>query len=1154
MRSLFASGVRALVAAVVLVAMPHMAIAQSFQGTVRGTVSDAQGVIPGATVVLTNPASGATRQTVTNGTGEYSFPAVDPGTYTLHIEVPGYRTYDNKNVQVATQAQLDIPVKLEVGAIQENVTVTAAAPLIQTTTASQSATLSTTDFRELPSEGRSVFLMATLEPTVVASGNAHWNRMQDQTGNSALSMGGGAVRSNNFLIDGFPTTDLQNRSSINPTMEALQDSAVQIHTYDAEMGRTGGGVMNMTAKSGTNKFQFSGYTVFRPTALQNELLIPKLQNQVFRPEYWRNGGGGVGGPIVKNKTFFWFAGEKYQDNQPQANSYLVPTLAEISGDFSGLTNKSGAPVSIIDPLTGKAFPGNIIPASRINPVGAKILSYFPMAQTQVDNGTQNYTYTDVLPSHAYQWTLKMNQNVSNAISLSGFFLRQATGENSYNLNPQNKFAGTQYYLARSDDTLVLNGTWVMNSSTVLTLRGGYNSFPDDYQLPDPFDATTLWPNNPGFTSQFTDPNRFPSTSLTGYSGTGWTSRQDNTYYQKGVNGTISKLAGSHSFKGGADYRILGVRSSNFGASTGTYSFTGLFTGNAVADLLLGAPASGSIPISAAVDGYTHYTAAFVQDDWRVNNRWTLNYGLRIEHETNLQERNNRITTDFASTTVNPLNSEVNIVNPVTGAPVTLYGGLLYAGQNGAPTQQGGNAKVTYSPRVGTVFKIDDKTVVRGGWGVYIAPWNYSSAGTTSWAQYGYSATTQLQQSSSGAPITSLSDPFPGQLLQPSGSALGMLTNLGANTTVFLPTKGTPTVKQYSVDLQREFGHGIMLGVGYTGSTGSDLSYSTNIELNQIDPAYQTLVANTSANVANPFYGIADAGQFASRKTIQLGQLLRPYPEFGNLSWADATGAHSQYNAFVFEGRKRVDNVWGATFSYTYSRLNDNQIGQSNYYSSAPGVQNSYELIPGSPYYNPDAEYGRSLLDSPHKVTIAPTLLLPFGQGKRWLSNSKWGDRILGGWSVTGVLQLQSGFPLGVSQNVNGTQFLFGGAIRPDLVAGQPLLTPGNITTRIKADTTDNEYFNTAAFQAVALNTFGNAPRTLPGVLSPGRPNFSMSLGKQVATGGGTNVDLRVELLNPFNIVQWAAVASNALGNSSFGQVRSQANNMRSIQFTVRVSY
>ncbi len=346
----------------------------------------------------------------------------------------------------------------------------------------------------------------------------------------------------------------------------------------------------------------------------------------------------------------------------------------------------------------------------------------------------------------------------------------------------------------------------------------------------------------------------------------------------------------------------------------------------------------------------------------------------------------------------------------------------------------------------------------------------------------------------------------------------------------------------------------MLGVGYTGLTGKDLDWQTGIDLNALDPIYQTAGVNTLSSVANPFYGIAEAGQFAGRKTIQLGQLLRPFPEFGNITWNDGTGAHSQYNAFIVQGRKRVEGLWGVNFSYTYSRLNDNQVGQGNYYSRAGSVQNEYILVPWSPYYDPDSEYGQSLLDSPHKFTVAPTLLLPFGEGKRFLSDSVWGDRILGGWSLTAVLQLQSGFPLGVTQNITGGQFLFGGAIRPNIVPGEDFLNPGDVTSRIRQDTKDNQYFNLAAFQAVPKNQFGNAPRVLPGVLSPRRTNFSFSARKAVEIPGSITVDLRLELLNPFNIVQWASPASSNFGNSSFGQIRNQANNMRSVQFTLRVSY
>ncbi len=232
--------------------------AQSSTGGMRGTVKDAQGVIPGATVTLVNDANGTSRETVTNESGEYSFPALDPGTYSTRVAVPGFRTFERKGLRVNTQANLGLDITLEVGSLEETITVTADSPLIETTNASTGGVVDAKTLESIPTAGRSVFLMATLEPTVQSTENAHWNRMQDQQGNSGLSMGGGAVRSNNFLIEGFPVTDLRNRASTNPTMEAVGEMKVQVHTYDAEMGRTGGGVMNMTAKSGSNAWHGSG--------------------------------------------------------------------------------------------------------------------------------------------------------------------------------------------------------------------------------------------------------------------------------------------------------------------------------------------------------------------------------------------------------------------------------------------------------------------------------------------------------------------------------------------------------------------------------------------------------------------------------------------------------------------------------------------------------------------------------------------------------------------------------------------------------------------------------------------------------------------------------------------------------------------------------
>jgi hypothetical protein len=405
----------------------------------------------------------------------------------------------------------------------------------------------------------------------------------------------------------------------------------------------------------------------------------------------------------------------------------------------------------------------------------------------------------------------------------------------------------------------------------------------------------------------------------------------------------------------------------------------------------------------------------------------------------------------------------------------------------------------------------------------------------------------------------IDNPFPAGLVKPSGSSLGYLTGVGGSVQFVDPNKGAPRVQQWSADLQRELPMGMSLTLNYTGLKGSNLGWggtaNTLININQLDPKYQAYsVAYIQEQVDNPFFGVAGAGQFAAQRTVARGQLLRPFPEFTDIYMMQSTGAHSMYNAGIIQIRKRTTGLWGGNFSYTYSRLNDNQFGQGNYYSAAPLIQNNYEVIPGSAYYNPDLEYGRSLLDSPHKIVLAPTLLLPFGEGKRFLSDSRTGDLLLGGWSVTLAATLQSGFPLGVSQNVNTSNtFLFGGTPRPNLVPGQPILAPGNITDRITASPGDNQYYNLAAFQASPANQFGNAPRTL-GVYSPWRNNFDLSVAKQVHTTRGTAATVRLEVLNMFNIVQWAAPASSAFGNSAFGQINTQANNMRMVQFTLRFQF
>src|SRR5262245_3390187 len=291
--------------------------AQQFTGGVRGAVRDANGVIPGVTVTLTNEATNIARETVTNDVGQYNFPAVAPGTYTLSTKLTGYKTYESKGLTVATQQFLTLDVTLEVGALEENITVTGQTPLIDTASASTGGVLDRQALESLPAPGRNAFLIGVTVPTVMPSGDPQFNRQQDQTNASAVSIGGGGIRANNYIVDGVPITELRGRAVANPTIEALEDVKVQVHTYDAEMGRTGGGVFNVTARSGANAYHGSGFYQTRPVWGQSLNYFDSVGGKTkedtgLSDAYYRLYGGGVGGPVVKNRTFFWVATEGYR--------------------------------------------------------------------------------------------------------------------------------------------------------------------------------------------------------------------------------------------------------------------------------------------------------------------------------------------------------------------------------------------------------------------------------------------------------------------------------------------------------------------------------------------------------------------------------------------------------------------------------------------------------------------------------------------------------------------------------------------------------------------------------------------------------------------------------------------------------------------------
>ncbi len=1140
------------------------AAAQTFTGGLRGAVKDANGVIPGVTVQLINDATGASREAVSNESGEYSFGAVPPGTYSVKASLTGFKTYENKGIRIATQQFITLDVALEVGTLQETITVSGAAPLIDTSNASTGSVIDARQLETLPSGGRSAFLFAVTVPTVVASGDAQFNRQQDQTNASLLSMGGGTRRGNNYLLDGVPITDLRNRASANPSIEGLEGVAVQVHTYDAETGRTGGGIFNTSTKSGTNEWHASGFYQTRPRWGTTNNFFSERAGQPLPKTYFHLGGGGFGGPILKNRTFFWFAGEGYGSNTTRNVSARFPTARELAGDFSASTNSAGAVVPIFDPLTGDAsgngrtqFPGNIIPSNRINPVARAIASYFPTPDQNVSNTSNNFVRTSQLEDRAQMYSIKGDHRFNDTVSLSGFYLYNKTDEPCASFWGQNAFADTnEYLLARRVHMVAVNNTWLPSNNTVLTFRYGLTSFDDSDFLTEDFDPATLGFNNAFINS--IQKKKFPIGNIAEYgdggAAFGAIDATDRLWYSWSANATASKLLGRHTVKAGGDFRRIGTDTQSFSASSGVFNFDRLWTsgsptslvgGNAFGSFLLGLPSGdpgnlSRIGQSTPLNAYVNYFGGYLQDDFRVNAKLTLNAGVRVEHETGLREKENRFTVAF-DRTLNPGGALGNIV--VNGQPVR--GGLVYAGQNGAATEQGNAPTAKVSPRLGIVYSIDPKTVVRAGYGIYWAPWNYQGVGSQNYGQIGYSRDTFLSQGQF-QPTTSLTNPFPNGALQPIGNALGALTGVGSQIEFIDQDKAAPWVQQYSIDINRELPGNMAIGFEYAGATGRDLGLGGSndgiLNINQLDPRHLALGAALLEQVPNPFFGTG-TGFSPGSATVQRRQLLRPFPQFADILMRQNTSGKNQYHAGIVKFEKRVNNGWGGRVNYTYSRLKDNQFGESNFFSRNRGNINGGEA---QNIYDLDAEYAVGLLDVPHKLVLSPIVELPFGEGKRWATEGI-AAHILGNWTLSSIIAFESGFPIAPTANANTTN-LFNRVQWVNAGSGDPA-TSGDREDRLQP----GRWLDPAGYTLAPAYSFGTLGRTDTRTRTPHRNNWDFVAAKEIKFPGNVRGQIRAEVLNITNTVKVRG-PENRVGNGLFGNIGDQSGFMRLTQMMFRLSF
>lgn len=1130
-----------------------LTFAQTFQGSLRGRVVDATNTATsGAKIIIIDEATKVNRLTVSNEQGEYVFTSVTPATYTVVAEAAGFKTLERPRVIVSTQANITLDLQLEVGQVSEQITVTEETPPLQTADASTGQVIDSQKITDLPILGRNPFFTAKLAQSVVFVANPKFARMQDQNGNSQVSIAGGPLRTNNYLVDGISIADSTNRAVILPSPEAVQELKLQVSTFDAEVGRTGGGTFNTLLRSGTNEFHGSAVGHIRETDWLANNFFANRAGQKIADQPFRDWAASFGGPIRipklydgRNKTFFFISTEAYRQRDGSTTLLSVPTALERKGDFSQSFARNGSLQKIYDPLaplnpdgTRKPFDGNVIPTNQLSSVGLNLVSYYPLPNLPTAYfGAPNYIATGSYPNRGDQSTWKADHQFSSWLRLSGSYIHQKTFETSApNLFGNAGSSNQGYCCDRKVDATQANATVTPNPTTAIAIRWGFNRFyTKSTQASAGFDVGSLG-LPPSLVSVTPNP-AFPSITMGDVSSFGGGGTSQDVYYSRSFNTTVSKFLGKHSVKAGFEFRTLHDAGTPVSGPT-SLNFSDVFTrinprattagtGASLATLLLGYPTGGSMNVVTNFDDSIRYYGWFVHDDYRVTPKLTLNIGFRFEYESGIREANNKLIVGFDPTAPSPL--QATVPSP------QLFGVVQYAGVNGNPTQTGDALAIKPSPRFGFAYSVDDKTVVRGGYGIFWAPtfFNFQNA-------IGYSQTTSILPSTDGnaTPAASLQNPYPAGLLQPTENSLGGLSGIGQPITVFNPkSQSAGYVQQYSLEVQRQAPAGFVVTVGALGSHALHL-FQNGQNINQLDPSYFSLGSALTQSVANPLYNNGGTGTVGT-PTVSRAQLLMPFPQFTSVALANSDTASSRYYSFYVRAQRRFANGLSVLASYTWSRSMDNITGintaGTSQIASLTGPQNAYNLA---------GEWSLSTQDAPNRFTTAITYDLPFGKGKPFLKNNRWLDLAVGGWSINAFSVIQSGYPLSVTQP-NNNSVIGASYQRPNATGASPE-TSGSTSDRI------NGWLNPAAFSQAPQFTFGNTSRFL-NVRGPGLRNLDLSLFKSFYVTERVKAQFRAEALNATNTVYFG-VPNTTFTNSQFGLITNQINNPRMIQLGARVTF
>jgi hypothetical protein len=1131
-----------------------LASAQEFRGTLTGTVTDPGGLpLPGATVTAVNTTTNETASAVTSNDGLYNLPFLKPGLYTLSVELEGFRKHTQEKVQLEVGSTISLAVQMQIGSLTETVTVVSEA--VEATKADRGMVIDNARVTELPLNARNPFMLSYLAPGITYNGPAIYQRPFDNGAIADWSINGGANRNNEYLLDGAPNNSIQGGNNIAyvPPVDAVQEFKIVTNSYDAQYGRTAGGVVNVSLKSGANDLHGTVYEFLRRKGLDSPEYFLKVNNQPKPDHKLDQYGFEIDGPVKipglydgTNKTFFMFAYEGYREKTPNPATYTVPDEAQLRGDFSNLRDAQGRLITIYDPATGRnvngqwvrdPFPNNIIPADRINPIARGMTQYFLRPNTSPTSGDpwrNNFVFAPNLADDTFHnYATKVDQNVSSRTKV---FFRYA-----YNKRTETRFTNGILSGPAQDGQLPLErvnksgvGDWVrtMSSSLVLNVRVGLNQYLE-LARSDPglgFNAAELgFPA--GLTNQlpneaFPRINLYTSGTTAEYQALGRTSRNSETTTGLSIQPNFSWLTGNHTVRGGLDMRHTWY-TREINNNLFRLDFDRRFTqrafdtgdalsGNALASFLLGAMTGGAVDNNFYPTFRWNYYAPWVQDDWKIGNRLTLNLGLRWDFNTPVFEEQDRINSTFDTSTVN---SQLTALVQQRTPGYVVRGGPTFVSVNGEDKFPYKRDKSMIQPRIGFAYMLDDKTIMRGGYGIYYL----NSVGIS--ASDGFSVGTPPVTSLDGdrTPTYALGNPFPAGILSAPGSSLGLSTNLGRGLSFSNNDFANPYVHQFSYGFQRMLPWRMTFEASYVGSRTRELQNrwggfnEPSLALrDSCDPSKGGNPGICNELLPNPFFQVAGfegTTRFTS-PTLSRYELSRPFPQFAGITQLDRNDGKIWYNSAQFVLNKRVSDGLTLSGNYTWSKMIEengggNQIGGNN--TTNPTIAEVDRIVQRSVYES----------DRRHRITISGVYHLPFGKDQKFMNNaSPIVDGILGGWEMAGMWLFNSGRPWGLPQNV----FYVKDATieNPDFGADviravQPCVGTMNNAGQVTLQGYSVAAGCTEAFFIIKPNFTGaGAEFRDDQIRRPPFYQFDMNFAKSTRLAGNVRLQIRFEVYNLFN--------------------------------------